>query len=63
MRIEAGMAAVVTGGASGLGKASAAAFAAAGMKVAIFDIKDEAGEAHAKAIGVVFAPQARGIAR
>jgi NAD(P)-dependent dehydrogenase (short-subunit alcohol dehydrogenase family) len=31
MKIEPGMAAVVTGGASGLGKASAAAFAAAGM--------------------------------
>jgi len=54
MRIEAGMAAVVTGGASGLGKASAKAFADAGMKVAIFDINDEAGEEHAAAIGGTF---------
>ncbi|MEO0058055.1 MAG: hypothetical protein RIT17_1528, partial [Pseudomonadota bacterium] len=38
MKLEPGMAAVVTGGASGLGKASAKAFADAGMKVAIFDI-------------------------
>jgi CO/xanthine dehydrogenase Mo-binding subunit len=45
---------VVTGGASGLGKASAKAFADAGMKVAIFDINDAAGEAHAKAIGGTF---------
>jgi len=54
MKIEPGMAAVVTGGASGLGKASAAAFAAAGMKVAIFDINDADGEAHAAAIGGTF---------
>jgi NAD(P)-dependent dehydrogenase (short-subunit alcohol dehydrogenase family) len=54
MKIEAGMAAVVTGGASGLGKASAKAFADAGMKVAIFDINDADGEAHAAAIGGSF---------
>jgi len=49
------MAAVVTGGASGLGKASAQALADAGLKVTIFDVNDEAGEAHAKAIGGTFA--------
>ena len=55
MKLEQGMAAVVTGGASGLGKASAQALADAGLKVTIFDVNDEAGEAHAKAIGGTFA--------
>ncbi len=54
MKLESGMAAVVTGGASGLGRASAQALADAGCKVAIFDINDEDGEAHAKAIGGTF---------
>jgi len=54
MKLEQGMAAVVTGGASGLGRASAAALAEQGLKVAIFDINDEDGEAHAKAIGGTF---------
>jgi NAD(P)-dependent dehydrogenase (short-subunit alcohol dehydrogenase family) len=45
---------VVTGGASRLGKASAKAFADASMKVAFFDINDEAGKAHARAIGGTF---------
>lgn len=54
MKLEAGLAAVVTGGASGLGKASAQALADAGFKVAIFDINDADGEAHAKAIGGTF---------
>ncbi len=54
MKLEQGMAAIVTGGASGLGKASAQALADAGLKVAIFDINDEAGEAHASAIGGSF---------
>ena len=51
MELKAGMAAVVTGGASGLGKASANALAEAGLKVTIFDVNEEAGEAHAKEIG------------
>ena len=54
MKFEAGMAAVVTGGASGLGKASVEALADAGFRVAIFDVNEEAGEAHAAAIGGVF---------
>ncbi|MDG5749269.1 SDR family oxidoreductase [Qipengyuania sp. XHP0207] len=54
MKLDQGMAAVVTGGASGLGKASATALAEAGLKVAIFDVNDEAGQAHAQAIGGTF---------
>ncbi len=54
MKIDNTIAAVVTGGASGLGRASAQALAAAGVKVAIFDISEEAGEAFAKEIGGVF---------
>ena len=54
MKLEKGMAAVVTGGASGLGQASAAALATAGLKVAIFDINEEAGETHAAEIGGTF---------
>jgi NAD(P)-dependent dehydrogenase (short-subunit alcohol dehydrogenase family) len=54
MKIDATTAAVVTGGASGLGKASAQALAAAGAKVAIFDINAEAGEKVAKEIGGFF---------
>ncbi|MXO94855.1 SDR family oxidoreductase [Erythrobacter aquimaris] len=55
MELKAGMAAVVTGGASGLGKASASALAEAGLKVTIFDVNEEAGEAHAREIGGHFA--------
>ena len=54
MKLERDTAAVVTGGASGLGRASAQALADAGLKVAIFDINDEAGTEHAKAIGGSF---------
>jgi NAD(P)-dependent dehydrogenase (short-subunit alcohol dehydrogenase family) len=47
-------AAVITGGASGLGEATARALASAGVKVALFDINTEKGEALADAIGGVF---------
>ncbi len=54
MKIESGTAAVVTGGASGLGAATARALAAKGAKVAIFDLQREKGEALAAEIGGVF---------
>jgi NAD(P)-dependent dehydrogenase (short-subunit alcohol dehydrogenase family) len=53
MKFE-GTAAIVTGGASGLGGATAALFASLGAKVTIFDLNAELGEAHAKAIGGLF---------
>lgn len=49
-----GMAAVVTGGASGLGKATAHMLAEQGAKVAIFDLNEEAGRATAEALGGIF---------
>lgn len=48
------VAAIVTGGASGLGEGSARALAAAGCKVAIFDVQKEQGEAVARDIGGIF---------
>ena len=54
MKLADGMAAVVTGGASGLGKASAQALADAGLKVTIFDVNEKTGEEHAEAIGGSF---------
>lgn len=54
MLIDNSTAAVVTGGASGLGKATAQALAKTGARVAIFDINDAAGEIVAKEIGGVF---------
>jgi NAD(P)-dependent dehydrogenase (short-subunit alcohol dehydrogenase family) len=54
MKIDNTTAAVVTGGASGLGKASAIALSGAGAKVAIFDINAEQGEKVAKEIGGIF---------
>ena len=48
-------AAVVTGGASGLGAATAAMLAAQGARVTLFDMNEEAGQAHAAKIGGRFA--------
>ena len=53
MQIE-GQTAIVTGGASGLGGATAEMLARAGAKVAIFDLNAEAGEAKAKELGGAF---------
>lgn len=50
----AGQPAIVTGGASGLGAASAQALADAGLKVAVFDLNEEKGTAHAAALGGIF---------
>ena len=54
MQIDSTISAIVTGGASGLGRASAEALAAAGAKVAIFDLNEEAGQAIAAEIGGSF---------
>ena len=54
MKLDSSVAAVVTGGASGLGEATARALAAQGVKVAIFDMNDAKGEKVASEIGGVF---------
>ena len=54
MKMDTTTAAVVTGGASGLGRASAEALANAGVKVAIFDLNEEIGTQVADAIGGIF---------
>jgi NAD(P)-dependent dehydrogenase (short-subunit alcohol dehydrogenase family) len=46
-----GLSAIVTGGASGLGEATAKMLAAQGAKVTIFDLNEEVGTATAQAIG------------
>ena len=51
MKLDNTVAAVVTGGASGLGEATARALAAQGVKVAIFDMNEARGEEVAKEIG------------
>lgn len=50
-----GIAAVVTGGASGLGEATARMLAGAGAKVTLFDMNQERGEAVAAELGGAFA--------
>jgi NAD(P)-dependent dehydrogenase (short-subunit alcohol dehydrogenase family) len=54
MELSSSVAAVVTGGASGLGEATVRALAAKGVKVAIFDMNEEKGEKVAKDVGGVF---------
>ncbi len=54
MKLNSSVSAVITGGASGLGLATARRLAAKGVKVAIFDFNEQAGEAVAKELGGVF---------
>ncbi len=54
MHLSSSIAAVVTGGASGLGLATVRALRAEGVKVAIFDMNDTTGEAAAAETGAVF---------
>ena len=54
MEVSSNTPAVVTGGASGLGAATARALAAKGAKVAIFDMNEEKGTALAEELGGVF---------
>ncbi|MCB2077589.1 MAG: SDR family NAD(P)-dependent oxidoreductase [Novosphingobium sp.] len=54
MNLDNSVAAVVTGGASGLGAATAQALAAKGVKVAIFDLQEDKGEEMAASIGGIF---------
>lgn len=54
MQLGPEISAIVTGGASGLGEASARALSAAGVKVALFDLSEERGSAVADDIGGIF---------
>jgi len=54
MELNSSIAAVVTGGASGLGEATARALAAQGVKVALLDMNKTKGDAVAAEIGGVF---------
>lgn len=54
MKLDSSISAVITGGASGLGAASARALAAEGVKVALFDLNEEVGTALASELGGVF---------
>jgi len=56
MKLNSNIAAVVTGGASGLGAATARLLAAQGVKVALFDINEQHGSALANELGGVFCP-------
>ncbi|MGR3783405.1 MAG: SDR family NAD(P)-dependent oxidoreductase, partial [Albimonas sp.] len=55
MKLQSGLSAVITGGASGLGEACARRLAEAGVKVTLFDLNDEKGEALASEIGGLYA--------
>ncbi|MES2344306.1 MAG: SDR family NAD(P)-dependent oxidoreductase [Pseudomonadota bacterium] len=54
MNLDSSISAVITGGASGLGAATARRLAGHGVKVALFDLNEELGEALAKELGGVF---------
>ena len=51
MELNSNISAVITGGASGLGAATARRLAAKGVKVALFDLNEEKGEALASELG------------
>ena len=54
MKLDSTISAVITGGASGLGAATATALSAHGVKVALFDLNEEKGEKLAAKLGGVF---------
>ncbi|GAB5458774.1 MAG: SDR family NAD(P)-dependent oxidoreductase [Henriciella sp.] len=54
MKLDNSISAIVTGGASGLGEATARALSNAGVKVAIFDMNEQSGQAVASEIGGIF---------
>ncbi len=54
MKLDSTVSAVITGGASGLGAATARRLAAHGVRVALFDVNEAQGEALAKELGGVF---------
>lgn len=54
MKIDSSVAAIITGGASGLGRATAQALRALGAKVALFDKNPETGEKTAAELGALF---------
>lgn len=54
MKLDSTIAAIVTGGASGLGEASARRLASHGVKVALFDLNEERGRKVAGEIGGIF---------
>ena len=54
MKLDNTVSAVITGGASGLGEATARALAAKGVRVALFDLNEDKGQAVAQELGGVF---------
>jgi NAD(P)-dependent dehydrogenase (short-subunit alcohol dehydrogenase family) len=54
MHLDSSISAVITGGASGLGEATARLLASHGVRVGLFDLNAERGEALAKELGGVF---------
>jgi NAD(P)-dependent dehydrogenase (short-subunit alcohol dehydrogenase family) len=54
MNLDSSVTAVITGGASGLGAATARLLASLGVKVALFDLNQDKGESLARELGGVF---------
>jgi NAD(P)-dependent dehydrogenase (short-subunit alcohol dehydrogenase family) len=54
MKLQSPLAAIVTGGASGLGEATARMLSARGVRVALFDMNDAKGERVAREVGGLF---------